>query len=250
MRSNQNFARHLSMNGVLRTLVFGAVLVISSAVFAEDQFVLVRTPPDVQPGMDFPSQLVAWKQSGMITGVELFESVPGDEAQFRLFGILRFPDRQAVETWQAEARASLGPDVRFTDVDLLADLGSSPYAKGSVFQVMQYDVFVDRTQFEGYIEGYQLPEMLARNAHGGLVRYSSYYALPGSTAPWQSLIIMEYKNTEAFKESKVLNKKLGEELAMKDSRFRELKQTKHDLRNKTATTRAKWVALPISATNE
>jgi hypothetical protein len=225
-------------------MICGGLLLALTPVHATTEFVLISTTLGAKNSHTLRDQVASWQQSGMVAEAQLFDSESGEEVQFQQFGILSFLDSNSLQQWREAAQSILPQDTLITEVDLLADIGHSPHSiSDSVFLVMQYDVLVDRRQFKEYIEGYQLPEMKARKALGGLMRYTSFFARPGSSATWQSLLIMEYKNPLAYTERLEVNKSIGEQLAREDARFRSFKKIKHSLRTKTATTRAHWVAL-------
>ena len=243
MNRSSNHRTQTNMKLVI-LMICGVLLLSLTTVHATKEFILISTTLGTKYSDTLRDQLASWQQSGMVDEVQLFESEPGEEAQFQLFGILSFLDSNSLQQWREATQPVLPQDTLITEVDLLADIGHSPHSiSDSVFLVMQYDVLVDQRQFKEYIEGYQLPEMKARKVLGGLMRYTSFFARPGSSAPWQSLLIIEYKSPLAYAQRPEVNKKVGEQLAKEDVRFKSFKKIKHSLRTKTATTHSHWVSL-------
>lgn len=214
----------------------------SAAAWGAERLVLITTPPGYGASEEVARQLASWQRTGAVSQVQLFESQPEEQSTFQLFGIVSFSDDALLQAWKHSHSSAIPEDVVVAEVDVLASLGNLSQAPTDfVFVMMQYDVLVDRPEFEDYIDGYQLAEMVVRESDGGLVAYTSYFAHADSVAPWQSLIIMEYRDEAALADSKAVNKALGEELMKRDPRFASFKRTKDHIRTKTGTTLARAV---------
>lgn len=222
-----------------------ALLIASTVAVAAPAYVILAAAKGAPGLSSLPQQLANWQQSGLVTEAQLLRSDANAESNFELLGILELPDEQALQRWQETGVAELGEGVNAIVTDVLAHLEKNPQnSANSVFSVMQYDVMVPQAEFQDYIDGYQVPEMVVRIEAGGLLRYTSYYKRSESTAPWQSLLVVEYRDADAFKVSAEVNSEMGKELAKTDKTFAMYKETKHDIRDKTLTTEASWVELP------
>ncbi len=67
----------------------------------------------------------------------------------------------------------------------------------SVFFVIPYDV-VDLEEYKPYVAGYVIPQMDGWIREGVLRSYSLYLNRYYAGKPWDSLLILEYKDMESF----------------------------------------------------
>ncbi len=221
------------------------LMAVSLSAFAEPAFVVLAADKGAPGISSLPQQLSNWRHSGLLNQVRLLRSDESSESNFELLGTLEFSDEPAMKRWQEAASAELGEGVNIIASDVLAHLETGPRdSSGSVFVVMQYDVMVPRPEFQNYIDGYQLPEMVVRLEAGGLLAYTSYYKHSGYDAPWQSLLVVEYRDEHAYEVSADVNSALGKELAKTDKTFSMYRETKLNIRDKTLTTKTSWLELP------
>ncbi len=233
-----------SLKTIFFSLLTGLVLAIAPKISIADELVIFTVPQGLEFQAPILDQVNEWIRSGIISDAEVLQGVQDHDAQFGLLGILYFGHPGARQNWLSNFSGRFPAGTELAEVDELAKLGSSSRdSSGTVFQVMEYEVLVDRLEFEDYIDGYQLAEMRMRHQNGGLKRYSSFYAGPGSSMSWQSLIIMEYRDEAALAASTEVNKALGQELMKRDPRFASFKLTKDGIRTKTGTTLAHAMAL-------
>lgn len=244
-----NKKSHQSVRLTIKLLlaVLYICLILSPAVFAAPAYVLLAADNKAPGLLSLPQQMSNWKQAGRVDDAQLLRSAENEKSNFELLGIVEFPDEQALQHWRETGFTELGVGINTIESGVLAHLESSPRdSSKSVFLVMQYDVMVPQPEFQDYIDGYQVPEMVARIDAGGLIRYTSYFKHLESTAPWQSLLIVEYRDEHAFEVSADVNSALGVLIAKTDETFNMYKQTKLNIRDKTLTTKASWVELPPS----
>lgn len=237
-RSDKARKRFVSILVILVLSLFASVSMASS-------YVLLMAPGGAEGGEALPQQLAKWRQMGLVSDAQLLDSDAGQEGGFDLLGILEFPDGQAKARWLQVSRPNVGQGVQVIEADALAHAEKTPRNSAkSIFLVMQYDVMVPRKEFQAYIDDYQLPDMQARIARRIVNRYTSFYAAPGSGAPWQSLLVLEYRDPHSFAISESVKDEISAELSASNPRYRAYTESKHGIRNKTATTQSMWVELP------
>lgn len=232
-------------------LLLLALGILAPAAHAEPAFVLLTAADGAPGGRTLAQQLANWRQLGMVADAQLIDSNKGEPGDFDLLGILEFPDELALQRWQEIAQGEVGEGVSVTVADALSHAEKTPRnSLDSIFQVMQYDVLVPREEFIRYLANYQTPELAARIDAGIMNRFTNYYARPGSNAPWQSLLVLEYRDSHSFAIKDEVKAEIAARLKAENPVFRETNDAKHGLRVKTAETQSVWVELPPPALDE
>ena len=229
---------------ILFAVLFAFALNCSVAL-AAPAFVILTVTDKNASGDTLGQHLANWRHLGLVSDAQLLEGAAAEESVFSQLGILEFPDEAALEHWQQTGEGQLGDGVMVTVADALSNSEITPRnSSDSVFQVMQYDVMVPKDGFLDYIEFYQTPQLQARITAEIMDRFTNYYARPGSTAPWQSLLILEYRDAHAFSIMDGVKAEIAVRLKKQDARFKATNDAKYDIRNKTATTQSRWLELP------
>ena len=221
-----------------------ALVFCASSAFA-GPLVLLSAPQGVEGSDQLPQQLAKWRQQGLVSDAMLLRSDQAATAAFEALGVLEFHNEEALRRWQRIAQPQVGEGVDVIVTDAIAHAEKTPRnSADSVFVVAQYDVGNSQAEFQRYVDGYQLPDMKARIAERLINRYTNFWAREESNAPWQSLLIMEYRDPHSYAISEEVKERIGERLAAADPVYREFQNAKEGLRNKTASTEALWVELP------
>ncbi len=234
---------------LFKTAALALILLVigpfAPSAFAKPSYVLITAPPQAPGGQTLPGQLAKWRQLGLVADAQLLEHEESDAETFELLGMLEFPTDAALARWQQVGQPELGAGLRVTVAEAVSHGEKTPRnSNQSIFAVMQYDVPVPLERFREYLDAYQTPSMEARIAERIMMRYTNFYARPGSGVPWRSLLVMEYRDPHSYAISGEVNKSISERLSAEDERYRQYRENKHDYREKTATTRARWVELP------
>jgi hypothetical protein len=152
------------------------------------------------------------KDSGVLLDYRILFSRYVDTDSWDMMAVLNFGRYSDVEKWKDIERVApaglpgealaLTTAINTNPVDLVRkdSLDSSPSNSGkSVFFVITYDYLVSAAEYVKYVDGYLIPELKGWMQEGVLATYSvclGRYA--AASKPWGSLLILEYKNDEAF----------------------------------------------------
>jgi hypothetical protein len=77
------------------------------------------------------------------------------------------------------------------------DSSAAPTGK-SVFFVIPYDYIIPELDYVKYADGYVVPQMKGWIEEGVLTSYRLYLSRYPNLRPWGSMLVLEYKNDEAF----------------------------------------------------
>src|ERR1700682_393838 len=151
-----------------------------------------------------------WKKAGVIKDYRFLFSWFVDENTWDSMALLTFNKYADVNRWREIEKISPGG---LTEESLRlggpnntysADLtwrGVAPIAKvdssKSVFFVIPYDV-VSLEEYKPYVAGYVVPQIEGWIKEGVLSSYSLYLNRYYAGKPWDSLLVLDYKDMESF----------------------------------------------------
>jgi hypothetical protein len=182
-----------------------------------------------------------WKQAGLIADYHFLFNWYVDENTWDLMALLNFHKYADVNRWREIERVSPGG---LTEESLRlgapgstysADLtwhGVGPVAKNdsskSVFFVIPYDV-VSLEEYKPYVAGYVVPQIEGWIKEGVLSSYSLYLNRYYAGKPWDSLLILEYKDLESFGQREKIVAKVRAALSA-DTKWKTLSDNKKNIR--------------------
>ncbi len=154
-------------------------------------------------------QLRRWKEEGVLKGARLLVNRHVDSVTWDAMAILTFARYADVERWNAIERTSpagLSPKalalvsaIETTPGDVMREGGTASSAEGSgVFLVIPYEYLVPVNEYLAYLDGYVAPQMDGWIEEGVLARYGVFLARYPAGRPWQSMLILEYKDDAAL----------------------------------------------------
>lgn len=194
-----------------------------------------------------PALLADWRVTGMVSDDYLITSDEGKTGAFGSVAVLEFPDAAVEKRWQREDAAAIGAGATVTDADLLATGETFPRdSTKSAFLIAEYDVKASPARYRDYAEGYVGPEMAALRKRNTLVSYFLYAAKDRTGAPWQSLLVMEYRDPIALAHRAQSMAAVRKHLAANPS-WEAWSKTKDTVRTERSLIRASWVLLPAPA---
>jgi hypothetical protein len=148
-----------------------------------------------------------WKGNGVLESYRVVYSRYIDSANWDAMALLTLAGDAGMAGWkkiELEAPAGLSPkalslttSVDTVPADLMRQNGSAQ-AQNSVFVVIPYETVVSLDDYLAYLDGYVLPQTEGWMEEGVLGRYGVYIARYPAGRPWQSLLVLEYKNDEAL----------------------------------------------------
>jgi len=240
------------MKSVLDSLLRGAfraalplALLAAATASAAPSYLVITVPAAAAGAAALPALLADWRKNGLVSDDFLLASNPGKAAAFSEVAVLEFPDETCVGRWQQAGAPALGAGLVVTPVDRLAHGETFPRdSTKATFLVAEYDVLATPERYQEYAEGYVTPEMEAmRTQSKVLTSYFLYAAKDKASAPWQSMLIMEFRDSVAFGKRDESMKAARDELAAVPA-WKALSDTKTTIRKEASLTESSWELLP------
>ena len=168
-------------------------------------------------------------------------------AAFASTAVLEFPNDESLARWQSKGAPSLAADLIVTPVERIARGETFPRdSTKAIFLVAAYDVKVPTPDYKAYVNGYVAPEMESMRQQKVLTGYFSYIPKDGAKAPWQSILVMEFRDTVAFGRREAVMASTRDKL-MADATFKAYSEKKKGIRDEKSLTQASWTLLPAPA---
>jgi hypothetical protein len=153
-------------------------------------------------------QFQRWRDDGVLQSARLLINRHVDSVTWDAMAILTFARYADVERWNAIERSSpaglspralaLTSAIETTPGDLIREAGKDPGKGSGVFLVIPYEYLVPVNEYVAYLDGYVVPQMDGWMEEGVLSRYGVFLARYPAGRPWQSMLILEYKDDEAL----------------------------------------------------
>jgi len=182
-----------------------------------------------------------WKSVRTLASYHLLFNWYVDENTWDMMAVLGFHQYADVARWREIERSlpgglsqeslRLGTPTNTYSADLTWQ-GSAPGAEGhssnSVFFVIPYDV-VNLEEYKPYVAGYVIPQTEGWIREGVLSSYRLYLNRYFAGKPWDSLLILEYKNMESFGQRENVIAKVRAALTA-DAKWKALSENKKNIR--------------------
>jgi hypothetical protein len=189
---------------------------------------------------DLP-RFAKWKKAGVIKDYRFLFSWFVVENTWDSMALLTFNKYADVNRWReienispgglTEESLRLGAPNNTYSADLTWR-GVAPIAKvdssKSVFFVIPYDV-VSLEEYKPYVAGYVVPQIEGWIKEGVLASYSLYLNRYYAGKPWDSLLILEYKDLESFGQREKTVAKVRAALSA-DTKWKTLSDNKKNIR--------------------
>jgi phosphate transport system substrate-binding protein len=171
----------------------------ASLASAAPVYVVVTAPEGAAGGEALPSQLAHWRQSGLVSSVVLIDSSDAKSTAFGSLTLLEFPDEPSYAQWNTVAAPALGQGLIVTRADSLAHAERTPRdSTRAIFQATMSEVKVSADDYRAFAKSKGLAAMNRWRSSRWVTSSTLYLARPGSAAPWQSLLVVEYPDNVAF----------------------------------------------------
>ncbi|MGE5616796.1 MAG: hypothetical protein ACM3X5_07765 [Bacillota bacterium] len=151
-------------------------------------------------------RLRRWKDEGVLQSVRLLVNRHVDSATWDAMAILTFANAECVRRWERLERdfpagvtqktLALVSSIEEVPGDIRREGGASS-AQG-VQMVIPYELSVSSEEYLSYLDGYVVPQMDGWREEGVLARYGVFLAAYPAGRPWQSMLILEYKDDAAL----------------------------------------------------
>ncbi len=183
-------------------------------------------------------QFQKWKDDGVLQGARILVNRHVDSVTWDAMAILTFARYSDVERWNAIERtapAGLSPKalaltsaIETTPGDLMKEGGSE--GKPGVFLVIPYEYLVPVNEYLAYLDGYVVPQMDGWMEEGVLARYGVFLARYPAGRPWQSMLILEYKDNQALGARDATTAKVRARL-QSNAKWKAISDAKKNVRN-------------------
>jgi hypothetical protein len=182
-----------------------------------------------------------WKKAGVLENYSFLFNWYVDENTWDLMAVLSFHAFEDIARWReiersapgglSEGSLKLGRPTNTYAADLTWQ-GVARSAKGvsgkTVFFVIPYDV-ANIEEYKPYVVGYVIPQIEGWIHEGVLSSYSLYLNRYYAGKPWDSLLILEYKDLESFGQRESVVKKVRSALSA-DPKWKALSDNKKNVR--------------------
>jgi len=234
-----------ALGRVSRRAGFPLALLLAGTALAAPSYLVITVPVAAPGAAALPALLADWRMHGLVSDDFLLASTAAKAPAFDQVAVLEFPDEACVARWQQAGAPALGAGVIATPVDRLVHGETFPRdSTKATFVVAEYDVLASPEQYRAYAEGYVAPEMEAmRTQTKVLTSYFLYAAKDKGSAPWQSMLVMEFRDSVAFGRREETMKAARDELAAVPA-WKALSDTKATIRKEASLTEAAWQLLP------
>ena len=186
-------------------------------------------------------QFQRWTDEGVLQSARLLVNRHVDSVTWDAMALLTFARYSDVERWNAIERttpAGLSPKalalvsaIETAPGDLMREGGAvSPHA---ALLVIPYELTVSANDYLSYLDGYVVPQMDGWKEEGVLARYSVFLARYPAGRPWQSMLILEYKDDAALAARDATTAKVRSRLA-NNPKWKAISDAKKSVRNEKA----------------
>ena len=233
----------------MRTLASTTCLALLSCLFAlgaaaKPAHVLIVIPPGAAQPAGFADQLSTWRQSGQVSSALLLDENQPKNPGFASLALLEFPSEGSYEHWSRQEAAKLPAPLEVKRADVLTHGEVYPRdSNKSVFLVNTYKLLVPPDQYNQFVQGYILPNLLDQKAAHLLLRYTMYLERPaGGDA--QAMLVMEYRDSVAFSRRDAVRDELVKKLVATDPAWKKWDDTQESIRKGVSRTQAAYIELP------
>ena len=152
------------------------------------------------------AQFRRWQDEGLVATARLLANRHVDSVTWDAMAILTFATYEDVQRWnrlEREFPAGLSPRtlaltsaIETAPADLVRE-GGKP-SPNAVYLVIPYEVTVPTDEYVAYLDGYVIPQMEGWMDEGVLARYGVLLPRYPAGRPWQSMLVLEYKDDAAL----------------------------------------------------
>jgi hypothetical protein len=186
-------------------------------------------------------QFQRWRDEGLFRGVRLLVNRHADSIGWDAMEILTFPDYAAVQRWNRIERATpaglsqktlaLVGAIETAPGDFVREAGKR--SANATWLVIPYELLVSVPEYLSYLDGYVVPQMDGWSEEGVLSHYGVFLPRYPAGRPWQSMLVLEYKDDAAFGARDVTTAKVRARL--KDNpKWKAISDAKKNVRNEKA----------------
>jgi hypothetical protein len=211
--------------------------------------------PDLRNYMrqDGLQRLEGYRRNAILAGYRVLLSRYVDINNWDMMLLLSFPDYTAVEKWKRIEHASpagLPPNVLAMatsmstyPLDLLRRRAVEETPLQPVYLVIPYTVSVTAPAYLQYVDDYVTPQFDGWMNEGVLAKYEIYLQRYTAARPWDSLIVLEYKDDESIGQREQVMAKVRQRL-LANPKWKAIADNKQSIRVEKEAIIADEVTLP------
>lgn len=201
------------------------------------------------------ARFAAWKREGVFADAQLLFTTFASSANPDLVVVLDFARFADSACWREIERRS--PGGLTPEALRLATVESANYGEPMVresaarrdparaaYLVFTYATHVSAADYARYVAGYTVPQMREWMAAGPLTAFAMFYNTTSFNTPWDSMLILEYADLEAFARRDEIKWAARAKLNATDPVFKSYTDTKANIREDRAVFHADAIPLP------
>ena len=213
---------------------------------------VILTVPPAPAAAALAGQLTAWRQSGAIASAQLLNVVSGARSAETVapnpalgaVAVVEFADEAALARWTASSEPQRVPGLVATRVDVLSRLEVTPRdSHAAVFLIAEYEIGVPPARYQGYVDGYVVPQLNAWKESGLITGAVMYGTRERAGAPFHAMLVLEHRDAAAFARRDAVKEGSRKELAALPS-WKAWSDVKAAIRTEKFLTRATLAAVP------
>lgn len=215
--------------------IFPAFAVTSAQT--ESVHAIVTFPQTTTITPDSQARVESWKRAGLTSRSQLLAAQPGqDKAGFSSILLLDFRNEKAYAQWYEQAKKELDANARIRRADVVRSDGKAPpTVAAAVYVVSFYDTLVEPAAYKTYTDQYILPNMHSQQRFGVMARYAMYLERESNGTKGRSILVMEYKDKDAFARREEVKDK-GAKKLLENPQWKQYNGTKSTIRTHTSET--------------
>jgi hypothetical protein len=186
-------------------------------------------------------QFKRWKDEGVLRSATLLVNRHVDSVTWDAMAILTFASYVDVQRWnriEHECPGGLTPQalaltsaIETAPGDFVREGGES--SAHPAYLVIPYELTVATDEYLAYLDGYVLPQVDGWKEEGVLARYGIFLARYPAGRPWQSMLVLEYRDDAALGARDATTAKVRARL--KDNpKWKAISDAKKNVRNEKA----------------
>lgn len=216
------------------------------AIAADTAHAIVTLPADAATRADVARRIAQWQHDGDIAHVAWIDTATtGNTTDGSALVFLDFPSERAWGRWMRRSAPAFADTVDVRRADVLRASGDGQHTHAASAPAVKVKIdqpTVPRADYEHFVDAYVTPQLQGERHAGGLLDYTLYLERDVA-GPARSLLVMEYRDTQALTQAREVNAEVRRELAATDAAFRTESARKAEVRQHVTQTEGSYARL-------